>query len=270
MLNIPESQTTEATKQIQLFGLQFESTTLEGAARQVVELAKSRYKCLIVTPNVDHIVTMDIDKDMLDIFQSAKYRYADGMPLVWLSQLMLAKGLPERVTGADLLPEIAHLASLSGLKIFLMGGQPGEAEAASSQLKLQYQDLLICGINCPPFGFEKDAAASESIIREINSAQADILFIGVGTPKQEKWASQYLHKLNVGPVLGVGAAFAFTAGTIRRAPKWMQSFGLEWAWRIALEPIRMSRRYLIKDVKFFHLAFREFCRHKAEFRKKRS
>lgn len=248
-------------KKITLFDMEFESMTLTQAANNIVRVALDREKGLVVTPNVDHIVTMETDIEMKKIFQNALFRFADGMPLVWFSRLVYSPGLPGRVTGADLLFAVAEQSSRTDVSIFLLGGgQPDSAKLAAENLLRRYQGLKLAGYYCPQFGFEYDKTESHNIVEMINNSKAQILFIGVGTPKQEKWASYWLPLLKVGPVLGVGAAFDMAAGKVIRAPKIFQNAGLEWLWRLAAEPRRLWRRYIIKDSRFLILAVREFVR----------
>lgn len=244
---------------IRIFNLDFESVSEAEAAALVIEAATMRIKGLIVTPNVDHIVTLPSDAEMATVFTNALYRFADGMPIVWFSRL-LGKGLPARVTGSDLLPNVAALAAKSGQRLFLLGGRPQAAEKAACILMTRNPGLQISGTYCPDWGFESNINESTKIIDFINACNTDILFIGVGTPKQEKWAAKYITQMNVGPIIGVGAAFDFAAGFIHRPPKWMQKFGLEWLGRLLSEPRRLWRRYLLKDAKFFRLAFNEFLK----------
>lgn len=253
-------------KQVILFDLIFESVRLSEAARMVVQAAQDRQKGLVVTPNVDHVVSIAQDKKMEQVFKTAMFRFADGMPLVWFSRIACPSGLPERVTGADLLFAVAEQASCKNLSIFLLGGLPGVADKAADRLKNLYPGLRIAGTYCPPFGFESDSNQNRQIVDLVNASKADILFIGVGTPKQEKWASEHLDELQVGPILGVGAAFDFAAGTLKRAPKWIQSYGFEWLWRLLSEPKRLWRRYLLKDSKFLFIAIKELYRIKLNSR----
>ncbi len=189
--------------QVKMFGLDYCACTLTEAAQMVVDAAGNKIKGLVVTPNVDHVVSMQKDSEMFDLYQRALFRFADGMPLVWFSKCLRGQSLPERVTGADLLPEIARLAALNGLKLYFLGGMPGVAEQAAVKLKQSNSSLDVAGTYSPPFGFDKDRAESERIVKMINASGADILFVGVGAPKQEKWAVRYMNKLNVGPILGV-------------------------------------------------------------------
>ena len=239
---------------IEIFGLDFESSTLNEATKNIVELSVGNERCLIVTPNVDHLVTLQSDELMKSIFQSAKYRYADGMPIVWSSRILPGiQPLSGRVTGADLLPSICQEARKYNQRIFFLGGQPGVAEKAVKNLKVLYPDISVAGYYCPPYGFETDDKETDKIISLINQVNTDILFIGVGAPKQEKWAYANMEKLNVGPIIGVGAAFDFAAGNIQRAPNWIQSIGFEWLWRLAHEPKRLLKRYLYDIVMFGYI-----------------
>ena len=145
----------------------------------------------------------------------------------------------------------------SGLNLYFLGGNPGIAEKAANKLRQQYSGLHIVGTWCPPFGFENDPVQTGLIINDINSHNVDILFIGVGAPKQEKWADANIDRLQVGPILCVGASFDFAAGTTKRAPQWIQKIGFEWVWRLAGDPGRLWKRYLVRDSRFIPLAFKE-------------
>ncbi|MBN4073455.1 WecB/TagA/CpsF family glycosyltransferase [Mariprofundus ferrooxydans] len=238
---------------VQMFGLSFNASTLGEAAQMVIAAAEQKKKGLVVTPNVDHIVMMDRDREMKVHYQKAMFRFADGMPLIWFSKIFMKQSLPERVTGADLLPAIALLADEKEMRLFFLGGQDGVAARAAKELQKSSPGLQIAGVYCPPFGFEHDACESTKIVNMINQSGSDILFIGVGAPKQEKWAARHLEQLEVGPILGVGAAFDFAAGTVKRAPLFFQRMGMEWLWRLIKEPRRLCYRYVIQDSRFIFL-----------------
>ncbi len=246
--------------QTELLGISFERATLSSAVTQILDAAKEKRKGLVVTPNVDHIVMLQDDHDMKRIYDHALFRYADGMPIVWLSKIVKGESLPERVTGADLLIAICEKASKTDLKIYFLGGNPGIAEQAATRLISKFPSLKISGIYSPPFGFEHSEEETNWIINDINARNVDILFIGVGAPKQEKWAAKHSDRLQVGPILCVGAAFDFAAGVINRAPLWVQKSGCEWIWRLASEPTRMWRRYLVRDSRFIPLAWKEISK----------
>jgi len=241
---------------MKIFGLDFCQCDLDAGAEMVIEAGRQRQKCLVVTPNVDHIIKLSNDEKILRIYEQAAFVFADGMPLVWLSKVLPGKGLPARVTGADLVPLICQKASQKSIKVFFLGGNECIAEKAAKKLKDKHKELKI-QTYCPVFGFENNRENSEKIIDICNQFKPDILFVGVGSPKQEKWAWAHLNRLETGPIVCVGASFDFIAGTIRRAPVFLQRIGLEWFWRLLQEPRRLAKRYFFSAPQFLVLAVRE-------------
>lgn len=261
---ISPAQNIITSKQTSMFGFLFEKVSLPEAVLQIIAAAQSARKGLVVTPNVDHVIMLQDDAEMRRIFQNALFRYADGMPLVWLSRLTSNSPLPERVTGADLLPAVCAQAAEHGLRVYFLGGNPGIADKAAANLVRRSPGLVVAGTYCPPFGFEDDAEQTSRMVDDINSKRVDILFMGVGAPKQEKWAYANLNRLQVGPILCIGAAFDFAAGSSKRAPLAVQKAGLEWFWRLMHEPRRLWKRYLLRDSRFIPMAWRELTSHKQE------
>lgn len=242
---------------INIFGIRIDNLTLEEACNQILKFVENReVHKYVVTPNVDHIVKIHKDKEFLHIYKNASLVLADGMPLVWASRI-LKKPLKEKVSGSDLFPVLCEKATRKKMRLFFLGGQEGVAQKAAEVLKNKYPKIKIVGVYSPPFGFEKDETENRKIINMINHAKPDILFVGLGAPKQEKWIYRHLKELNVPVSLGIGASFDFVAGTKKRAPVWMQKAGLEWFWRFCLEPRRLFKRYFIDDVKFIYLFLRE-------------
>ncbi len=211
---------------------------------------------------------LETDIEMRHIFQKAMFCYPDGMPLVWLSRLIRGVSFPERVTGADLLPTVCRIAAQRGKRVFFLGGQQGVAEKAAQNMCDQFSGLQVAGTYCPPMGFEHNQLEVIKIIELVNRAKVDIVFLGVGTPKQEKWAWKNIQHLHVGPILCVGAALNFAAGITKRAPDLIQRAGLEWLWRLCKEPRRLWKRYLLRDSRFLGIALREifisYCQHRSE------
>ena len=248
---------THAMTVMHILGVDFSNMSFDEACTRIVDMGARREKALIVTPNVDHVVRVHMDPEFAEAVRFSSLRLADGMPIVWLSKLCHYPGLPERVTGADLLPAIAKRSQYKGVSIFLLGGADGVAEKAAQAIILKYDKVSIVGTLAPSMGFENDENECQRIVTAINDVRPDILFVALGSPKQELWAYRYLDALDVGPVLGVGAAFDFMSGTIMRAPKIFQRMGLEWLWRVCLEPRRLLLRYLRSGTYFFYLAFRE-------------
>jgi N-acetylglucosaminyldiphosphoundecaprenol N-acetyl-beta-D-mannosaminyltransferase len=172
--------------------------------------------------------------------------------------------IPERVTGGDLMERMCAEAARYGFRVFLLGGLPGAAVMAAHNLRKRYPGLEICGMCCPPQGFEKDEAELARILKTIADAAPDLLCVAFGAPKQEIWMQENRSHLNVGAILAVGAAFDTQAGLRRRAPKWMQKIALEWFYRLVMEPRRLWRRYLIGNTQFVLLVMRQWAGAKIE------
>ena len=181
---------------------------------------------------------------------------ADGMPIVLLSRL-LRRGLPERVTGADMVPAICHRCAEEGLSVYVLGGDKDAVSEAFARLSLTPSlphsptPSLLVGHDD---SFVKLDREHPEIVERINAAKPDILFVALGNPKQELWMGRNLSKLDVGAVIGIGGTFNFIAGKVKRAPKWVQKSGLEWIYRIIQEPGRLWKRYAYGLVKFSWLS----------------
>jgi N-acetylglucosaminyldiphosphoundecaprenol N-acetyl-beta-D-mannosaminyltransferase len=233
-------------------------TDFEETVDRVVKLARAGAPAMLVTPNSDHIVMLESNAALRAAYSAAEIVVADGMPLVWASKL-LGEPLKERVTGADLMPRLCRAAADQGLRVFILGGATGVPEEAAHHLKTIYPALLVAGTCSPPFGFEHDPAASESIVEMIAASDADLVFVGLGAPKQELWIHRYLARFDKGVFLGIGAAVDFCARRVKRAPRWMQSTGLEWLYRWSNDPGRLTKRYL-KDLYIVVVLVRELFR----------
>ncbi|WP_338631214.1 WecB/TagA/CpsF family glycosyltransferase [Clostridium baratii] len=238
---------------IKFLNIEVDNLTMTEAVEAVDTLIQKREPSYVVTPNVDHIVKLEKDTEFRDVYENADLILTDGMPLIWISKL---KGNPikEKVSGSDLFPKVCELASVKGYKVFLLGAAEGVAAKAAKNLKEKYKGLNIVGTYSPSYGFEKKDDEIKNIINMINKVKPDILAVGLGAPKQEKFLYKYKNKLNVPISLAIGASIDFEAGNISRAPRWMQNFGLEWAYRLFKEPRRMFKRYIIDDLKIFKIA----------------
>lgn len=224
-----------------------DNITMKEAVDQIDRMVCGGMGQYVVTPNVDHIVKLEKDAFFKKIYDEADLILADGQPLVWISYL-LGEPIVEKVSGSDLFPRVCERAAQKGYRVFLLGAAPGVADKAADNLAKRYSGLNIVGTYSPPYGFEKDPEELERIFKIVNSADVQILAIGLGTPKQEKFFYQYREKMQVPVALHIGATLDFESGEVRRAPEWMSRIGLEWLYRLAKEPRRMSKRYLIDDV----------------------
>lgn len=222
-------------------------------------------KCsYIVTCNVDHIMKLQKDSDFYQVYQDADLVIADGMPVIWASKI-LGKPLKEKVSGSDIIPFLSKHFAQKQYKLFFLGAAPGIAQKAADNLINQFPEMKIVGNYSPSYGFENNNEEIREIIDMIKTAKPDILFVGVGAPKQEKWIHKYYKEIDVPVSIGVGASLDFLAGNIQRAPLIMQKIGLEWFWRLMQEPKRLWKRYLVDDSKFLALVIKEYLKNKSRF-----
>ncbi|WP_291967899.1 WecB/TagA/CpsF family glycosyltransferase [Caloramator sp.] len=223
------------------------------------KLIQKRSMSYVVTPNVDHIVKLERDEEFLEVYKHANLVLADGMPLIWVSKI-LGTPIKEKVSGSDLFPKLCEFAAQKGYKVFFLGGDTGVVQKAAEVLKARYKNLKVCGVYTPTYGFEKKEAENKKIIKLLTDSAPDILFVGVGAPKQEKWIYNHKDQIKVPVSIGIGASFDFIAGTKKRAPKWMQSVGLEWFYRFIQEPRRMFKRYFVEDMRFITIIFKQIVK----------
>lgn len=211
----------------------------------------------VVTPNVDHLVLCRESEAFRTACDGAALRLADGMPIVWASRL-LRRPLRARVTGSDLFPALCGMAARDGYPVFFLGGAPGVAERAAIRLTARFPGLRVAGTYAPPDHFEPEGEAADAAVRAVNSVRPALLFVALGTPKQELWVHRHWSRLDATAVLCCGAAFDFIAGIQIRAPGWMQRVGLEWLWRLGHDPARLWRRYLVRDAAFVGIFLKEW------------
>lgn len=229
-----------------------DNLTMDEAIDKAEELIIKKKPSYVVTPNVDHIVKLETDKEFQDVYKNADLILTDGMPLIWISKM---KGNPikEKISGSDFFPKLCERAAEKGYSLFLLGAAEGVAAKAAKNLKEKYEGLNIVGTYSPSYGFEKKDDEIKMIIEIINETKPDILAVGLGAPKQEKFLYKYKNELNVPISLAIGASIDFEAGNINRAPRWMQNCGLEWFYRLCKEPRRMFKRYIVDDFKILSI-----------------
>lgn len=202
----------------------------------------------IVTPNIDIWRMARADPSCAARISGASLVVADGQPLVWASHLA-GTPLPGRVTGSGLIESLCALAAQRGRGVFVLGGgTPDTAQRAAGALVDRYPGLRISGHLVPPFGFESSAQSYGEIIDQIVASQADLVLVGLGFPKQEHLSAKLSSLMPGAWFLGCGGGVAMAAGMQRRSPRWAQNLGVEWMVRLAQEPKRLARRYLIDDI----------------------
>lgn len=220
-------------------------------AAQVVAAVRNRWEegGTIVTANVDIVRAASRDGELAELVNGAPLVVADGMPLVWAARLAGSE-IPERVTGSSLVFSLAEAASVDGRSVFLLGGDPGVPDAAGRALQARFPGLRVAGAAAPPFGFENTAQGMAEVVHAVTAAAPDLVLVGLRFPKQERTIQRLREALPHAWYLGCGAGIPMAAGQFRRAPGVMQRLGMEWLQRLALEPRRLARRYLLDDLPF--------------------
>ena len=237
-----DGQPRESNDRITVWGVPFVPWTMAQTVAAISDLIRAGRPSHFITANTHYVMLSDRDPALRAINGNAAFVVADGMPIVWASRLG-ARPLPERVAGSDLIFELSREAAGKGYRLFFLGGGEGVAEEAGRRLTALYPGLQVVGAVCPPFGQwtpEDDA----ELIHGIRSARPDVLITALAMPKADYWLTANLDKLEVPVVFNCGAAVDFAAGNVRRAPRMLRSMGLEWAFRLWLEPRRLIGRYL--------------------------
>lgn len=234
---------------------EIDNLTMTETLEEIEKIIKKNECAYVVTPNVDHIVQLETNEELRAVYANASLILTDGKPLLWIAKWYKTP-IKEKISGSDLFPLLCQLAAKKGYKIFFLGAAEGVAAKAAENLCVRFEGLQVVGTYSPPFGFEKDDSEMEKIKQMIRSAAPDILIVGLGCPKQEKFMYHHCKELGVPISFGLGASFDFEAGNIKRAPKWMADHGLEWLFRITQDPKRMAKRYLVDDRKILGLAFK--------------
>ncbi len=199
--------------------------------------------------NVDVLRQCMAADELRALVSNADLVLPDGMPLLWAARIQ-GTPFPARVSGSSLIWTLSDAAARSSRSVFLLGGNPGTAERAAAQLQERVSGLRIAGTACPPFGFEHDDEALHAIEEHVRSADPDIVFVALGFPKQELLIERLRPLLPAAWFLSCGISFSLVAGEVRRAPRWMQRAGLEWAHRLTQEPRRLFRRYVVLGLPF--------------------
>jgi len=223
------------------------------------ELLESNLSGIVVTPNIDHLMKLQNDSLFYDIYTEADYILCDSK-IIQLLSILLGTPIKEQITGSDFFPAFCeyHGNINSGKKVFLLGGTTNKIVKQSAKNINACSKGIIIGYYSPPFGFETDEVECENIIKKIEESGANVLAVGVGAPKQEKFIYKYKNRLtNIDLFFAIGATIDFESGVLPRAPKWMTKIGLEWFFRMIKDPKRLVKRYLIDDIPFFFLIFKQ-------------
>lgn len=234
---------------VTVMGVAFARQTEQGAARWLVERARTGAGGWMVTANLDHLRRFRTDVVARRLLEEADVVVADGAPVVWAARLS-GDPLPERVAGSSVLWHACREAARFGVGVFLLGGAPGVAERAHAVLQERIPDLRVVGVHVPPLGFEASEAEFDAIVQALSSSGAQLVLVALGFPKQDLLIERLRPLLPSATFVGIGAGLSFVAGDQRRAPRWIQEAGLEWLHRLAQEPRRLARRYLGEGLPF--------------------
>lgn len=234
---------------IELDGVRIDVVTEQQVCEWITTELRSGSGGCVVTVNLDHMRRCHYDRSYFELVAGADLVVADGMPLVWAAR-MQGTPLPERVAGSSLSISLAHSLAEQQMSLFLLGGNEGVAEAAGKDLIERFPGLKIAGTYCPPFGFENDPTEMERIVAALRAAQPSVVYVALGSPKQELLIQKLQGELPKAWWLGVGISLSFITGEVPRAPQWIQRSGLEWVHRLVQEPTRLGRRYLIEGLPF--------------------
>ena len=229
-------------KRVNVLGVGISVLNLKTALAAIAGAVRDRRKGYIGVTGVHGVMEAQADAIFKNILNRAFLCTPDGMPMVWMGQLHGHREM-DRVYGPDLMLEVCAWSESSGCKHFFYGGADGVAEELGARLMARFPKLKIVGCYTPPFR-ALNAAEELELQQRVHAAGPDILWVGLSTPKQEKFMAEFLPKLDATLLIGVGAAFDFHAGRTRQAPRWMQRSGLEWLFRLVCEPRRLGKRYL--------------------------
>jgi len=229
--------------EVTLVGVRIHAITEAECVGHVIESLAVGRGGWIATANLDHMRRLKNSAEFREIYAGASVVVADGMPLIWASRLQ-GEPLPERVAGSNLIHSLTAGAAANGRSVFFLGGDPGSAEAAAAQLVKDYPTLQVVGSHCPAVGFEQDPAQMQAMRRALEDARPDVVYVALGSPKQERLIRELHSLLPKAWWIGVGISFSFVSGDVRRAPVWIQRIGMEWLHRLLQEPRRLGARYL--------------------------
>jgi len=222
------------------------------------DLLKNLSEGILVTPNVDHLVKLQKDREFYEIYQNVEWVLCDSK-IVALGLKFLNMPIQEVIPGSSFFAEYyLYHKNNENIKIFLLGVAEGFAVKAMKNINKKAGRNIVVGAHSPSFGFEKKETECDEIIRMVNATDANVLLVGVGAPKQEKWIYKYKKQfVNIKLFMALGATIDFEAGNVKRAPKFMQKLALEWFYRMFSDPKRLVKRYLIDDMPFFYYLLKQ-------------
>lgn len=216
------------------------------------QLLEQLHEGVLITPNLDHLVKLQHDKDFYECYRKAEWVVCDSK-ILYLALKLIGRPIPEAIPGSSFFTSFyMYHKDDPECKIFLFGAKEGVAAKAMERINHKVGRQIVIGAHSPSYGFEKNEEECEKCVKMINDSGANVVLVGVGAPKQEKWIMKYKDRMpNVKVWMALGATIDFEAGNIKRAPKIFQKLAMEWLYRLICEPKRMFKRYLVDDPVFF-------------------
>ena len=244
-------------KQACLFNAKLHLLTMQQTVELIIRAIKDRLRLTHCVINVAKLVQMQKDRSLAEAVNSCDLVNVDGMGLVWGGRF-LHIAIPERVTGIDLMQNLFARAEIEGMRIFLLGATSEVLAKMVAHVREKWPRLVIAGYQDGYF----QTVDEVHVVDKIQDSQADMLFIAISSPKKELFIAKYAPVLKVPFIMGVGGSFDVLAGRVQRAPRWMQRSGLEWLYRLAQEPRRMWKRYLVTNCLFVWMLIKQKWRSK--------
>lgn len=241
---------------VPFMGILIDNWDAQEITEHVFKCVKNRKPVHVVGVNVDQIVTVNKNLTSKKIFTDAEIVFIDGKPIKWMLDL-LGRKVKARVTGPDLMEYLCMKGADKGLKIFLLGAAEGVAKKCGDILEHKYPGIIVVGSYSPPFGFQNSKEELYRINTMLKESGADLLFVGMGSPKQDIFIYENMKEYCIPVSFSMGAAIDFIAGNVKRAPRWMIRCGLEWLHRMSQNPKRLWKRYLVTDMAIIPLFIKE-------------
>ena len=243
--------TNPTAKSVEIIDCKFSPVTYGDVWQWSRQILSSSSRGIITTVNVAILMSMRSNPDLKRFIDHSALTVADGQPIVWVSKL-LRKPVPERVTGVDLIPGLCKAAAECHQPVYFLGSEPEVVIEVVRRMKQHVPHMIVAGIQHGYFPKDKTA----EVIASINHSNAGLLFVGLGCPQQEAFLEEHWEQLNVKLAVPIGGAFDMLTDRKRRAPMWMREAGLEWLWRLYLEPRRLARRYAVSNSMFIWLSIK--------------
>jgi N-acetylglucosaminyldiphosphoundecaprenol N-acetyl-beta-D-mannosaminyltransferase len=249
---------TDVARRYDVLGVQVDAVGPAEAVAFARQAVSDRRRTYVVVANVHSVMEARSHPPVAAAVAAADLTVPDGMPLVWMGRLQ-GHARVERVYGPDLTLALCDEAALRGWRCFFYGGAAGVAEALAAAMRRRHPGLLVTGTGAPPFRPLTDEEDAREVAA-LEAARPDLVFVGLGCPKQELWMASHRSRLEAPVLVGVGAAFDMHAGRLRQAPRFLMRIGLEWLFRLLVEPRRLWRRYAVNNPWFMILAARQLLR----------